>query len=72
MLTVYSKPGCTQCVSLKTALDKRGIAYREIDVSVDPEALRHVTDELGYRQMPVVETADDHWCGYRMDKMLTL
>lgn len=68
MLTVYSKPACVQCNATYRALDKRGITYTTVDITSDVQALEHVKD-LGYVQAPVVETADDHWSGFRPDKI---
>ena len=39
-----------------------------IDMSVDAEALELVKG-LGYLQAPVVVTDEDHWSGFRPDKI---
>lgn len=67
-ITVYTKPGCVQCNATFRALDKAGVDYRSVDVSQDPESLEHIK-QLGYMQAPVVETNDDHWSGFRPDKI---
>lgn len=68
---VFSKPACHQCKGTYASLEKKGIRYEIIDVTEDEEALAHVL-ALGYAQMPVVETATDHWSGLRPDKLMTL
>ncbi|MDP0926750.1 glutaredoxin-like protein NrdH [Paracoccus onubensis] len=70
-ITVYSKPACVQCTATTRALSARGIAFDLIDLTKDDEAMARVT-ELGYRQAPVVMTADDHWAGFRPDKISAL
>lgn len=65
-ITVYSKPECVQCNATKRALDKQGLDYEVIDVSVDAAALEYVKS-LGYLQAPVVMAGDQHWAGYRPD-----
>lgn len=70
-VTVYSKPSCVQCNATYRALRKKGIAYTVVDVTEDPQAYRHVV-ELGYQQVPVVETQQEHWSGYRPDKITSL
>lgn len=70
-IAVYSKPSCVQCTATYRALDKQGIEYDIFDVSVDEKALEAVK-ELGYLQAPVVVTEDDHWSGFRPDKISTL
>ena len=70
-ITVYSKPACVQCTATYRALDKQGIEYEIFDVSVDEKALETVK-ALGYLQAPVVVTEDDHWSGFRPDKIASL
>lgn len=67
-ITVYTKPRCVQCDATKRALDKKGIAYQTVDMAQDLQALEYVKS-LGYQQAPVVITADDHWAGFRPDKI---
>lgn len=67
-ITVYSKPQCPQCEATYRALDKQGLDYRKIDVTEDAEALEYIKS-LGYQQAPVVMTADDHWSGFRPDRI---
>ena len=68
LVTVYSKPNCVQCNATYRALDDKGIPYTVIDMSQDPEALAAVK-ELGYLQAPVVVLGQDHWSGFRPDKI---
>ena len=70
-ITVYSKPDCPQCVQTKRILEREGHVFNEVDVTEDAAALARVK-ELGYLQAPVVETGDDHWSGFRPDKILAL
>lgn len=69
-VTVYSKPRCVQCEATKRALTKAGINYDEVDLTTNPDLIAWITDELGYAQAPVVVVDDDnHWCGFRPDKI---
>ncbi|GAA3286232.1 glutaredoxin-like protein NrdH [Nesterenkonia halobia] len=70
-VTVYTKPACVQCNATYRALDKNGVEYTSVDVSQDAEALEHVR-ALGYMQAPVVVTENDHWSGFRPDKISAL
>lgn len=65
---VYSKPACVQCNATYRALDGKGIDYEVVDMSEDLSALEYVK-ELGYFQAPVVVTDEDHWSGFRPDKI---
>ena len=70
-ITVYSKPLCVQCDATKRALNKAGIAYDVVDITEDAEALAKVKS-MGYVQAPVVMTGEDHWAGFRPDKIKAL
>lgn len=70
-VTVYTKPACVQCNATYRALDKKGIAYQSVDLSHDPAALERVRS-LGYMQAPVVVTEQEHWSGFRPDKIEAL
>jgi glutaredoxin-like protein NrdH len=72
VVTVYTKPACSQCRMTFLALDKKGISYESVDVTTSPEALEYITEDLGYSQAPViVVNADEenHWSGFRPDKL---
>lgn len=67
-VTVYTKPGCVQCNATFKALDKAGIEYTEINVATDSDALAYV-QSLGYLAAPVVFAGQDHWSGFRPDRI---
>ncbi|MCI6205627.1 MAG: glutaredoxin-like protein NrdH [Corynebacterium glucuronolyticum] len=67
-ITLYTKPACMQCRATKRALDKAGLNYTVVDISMDDEARDYVM-ALGYLQAPVVTVDDDHWSGFRPDRI---
>ena len=71
MIIVYSKPACVQCTATTRELDKKGIRYEYVDLTKDAGAMTKIRD-LGYMQAPVVMTEDDHWAGFRPDKIAQL
>jgi glutaredoxin-like protein NrdH len=70
-ITVYSKPACVQCNSTYRKLDKHGVVYDTVDVSKDQAAFDFV-QSLGYAQVPVVVTEDQHWSGFQPDMIEAL
>ncbi|ORA29285.1 redoxin NrdH [Mycobacterium aquaticum] len=70
-ITVYTKPACVQCNATYKALDKQGLNYRIIDITLDSEARDYVM-ALGYLQAPVVVAGDEHWSGFRPDRIKAL
>jgi glutaredoxin-like protein NrdH len=71
VVTVYTLPACVQCDSTKRSLKKNNIPFQEVDLSQDPDALEMVR-ELGYTAAPVVMAGEDHWSGFRPDKLAAL
>jgi len=67
-ITVYSTPSCVQCKATYRALDKQGVPYEVVDVTTDAQALAMVHG-LGYVQAPVVVAGDEHWSGFRPDRI---
>jgi glutaredoxin-like protein NrdH len=70
-ITVYTKPACVQCTATYKALDKQGITYDKVDITLDAEARDYVM-ALGYLQAPVVVAGDSHWSGFRPDRIKAL
>ncbi|MEY3029207.1 MAG: glutaredoxin-like protein NrdH [Actinomycetota bacterium] len=70
-VTVYTLPACVQCDSTKRMLQRNEIEYEEVDMSQDPIALEMVKT-LGYTAAPVVVAGDDHWSGFRLDRIQAL
>jgi glutaredoxin-like protein NrdH len=60
-----------QCTATYKALDKQGITYDTVDISLDAEARDYVM-ALGYLQAPVVVTENEHWSGFRPDRIKAL
>lgn len=72
IFTLMSKPGCVQCNATLRHFESKGLVenrdFMVIDVTQDAEALQRLVD-LHYAQAPVVFFANDHWSGYRPDKI---
>lgn len=70
-ITVYTKPACVQCNATKKALDRAGLDYNLVDISLDEDARDYVM-ALGYLQAPVVEVDGEHWSGFRPERIRSL
>lgn len=71
-ITVYTKSSCQQCVQTKRVLDKEGLEYSEVNIEDDMDARQYVTGDLGYVQAPVVVAGDEHWAGFRPQRIKDL
>ena len=67
-ITVYSKPACVQCTATTKELDRKGIAYDYVDITQDSDAMDYIMG-LGHKQAPVVVVGEEHWAGFRPDKI---
>lgn len=70
-ITIYTKPACVQCNMTYKALDKAGIDYITVDITADDSARDYVI-ALGYLQAPVIVAGNDHWSGFRPDRIKQL
>ena len=71
-IPVYTKPACVQCNATKKDLDRAGLDYNLVDISVDDEARDYVM-ALGYLQAPVIYAGpNNHFSGFRTDRIKAL
>jgi glutaredoxin-like protein NrdH len=70
-VTVYTLPSCVQCEQTKKTLNKSGVSYEVVDLSQNEDAYEMVKG-LGYQSAPVVVAGDEHWSGFRPDRLSAL
>ena len=59
-IRVYSGPNCPYCDKAKALLRRKGVEFEEIDVQVDPEAMKQVIEKTGKRTIPQIFIDDFH------------
>jgi glutaredoxin 3 len=60
-IEIYTTPMCPYCHAAKRLLDRKGAAYREIDVSRDPSLRAAMTQRAhGQRTVPQIFIGDTH------------
>lgn len=58
---IYTTPICPYCHAAKRLLDRKGVRYREIDVSRDPNLRAAMTQRAhGRRTVPQIFIGDTH------------
>jgi glutaredoxin len=55
ILNVYSTEWCPDCWAAKRVLDEKGIAYNEIDIDGNPDAVEVIVAARGKRVVPTLE-----------------
>ncbi len=68
---VYGVAGCVACDATCRSFDKKGVHYDYVDLGLDSVAAEYVAS-LGYKEAPVVIAGDDHWSGFRPDRINAL
>lgn len=61
---VYSGPDCPYCAKAKALLRKKGVEFEEIDVGLDPDAMKQVIKQTGRRTIPQIFIGDFHIGGF--------
>ena len=60
-IEIYTTPWCGYCARAKALLDRKGVAYEEIDVTSTPGAReRMITRAAGRRTVPQIFVDDRH------------
>ena len=67
-VTVYTKPNCVQCDATKRHLDRLGIDYDTVDITIDTASFDMLIDK-GFKAAPVVIADNAEWAGYQPDKI---
>jgi glutaredoxin-like protein NrdH len=70
-VVIYTLPSCVQCDTTKRMMQKINVEYREVDLSVNEEAYQMVK-ALGYSAAPVVVAGEEHWSGFRPERIQSL
>lgn len=52
-IEVYTAEGCPHCVELKKLLDKKGIAYEEVDIFNTPDKAKELLDTMKTFALPL-------------------
>ncbi len=53
-VTIYSTPTCGYCTLAKDFLQEKGVAYTDIDVSVDQKKAQEMVEKTGQMGVPVI------------------
>ncbi len=58
---IYTTPICPYCQAAKRLLDRKGVTYREIDVSRDPDLRQAMVQRAnGRRTVPQIFVGETH------------
>jgi glutaredoxin 3 len=61
---VYSQPFCGYCTAAKRLLDRKGVAYTEVDVMLDPGKRAEMIERSGRQTVPQIFFGERHIGGF--------
>ncbi|MFH1631608.1 MAG: glutaredoxin family protein [bacterium] len=71
-IIVYSTPHCPFCKSVKKFLDKHGVEYKDIDVSVERDMANEMIEKSGQMGVPVIDIDGEIVVGFDEKKLRDL
>lgn len=54
LVRIYTTSYCPYCFRAKALLDRKGVAYQEVDVTGDDEARERLVEATGMRTVPQI------------------
>jgi glutaredoxin-like YruB-family protein len=72
-VVIFTHPDCPPCHVVKLFLTEKGVVYEERDITIDPEAVRELTEKYGSHSTPTLIIGDDVMIGFnpaRLDEIL--
>lgn len=59
-IEIYTSPFCGFCAAAKRLLEKKGVAYREIDVMMKPSMRKEMVERSGSGTVPQIFVNGEH------------
>ena len=56
---VYTTDPCARCINAKALLERRGIAYREVNLAKDPDGRAELARRTGMLTFPQILVGDE-------------
>ena len=53
-VVIYTTTYCPYCHAAKALLHRKGVKYKEIDVTKDPVKKRRIMEEIGWETVPII------------------
>lgn len=64
---LYVKEGCPYCARMAEDLNKKGAAFKKVDIDRDAAALREIKGKYGATKVPVLVDGDQVTIGFQGD-----
>lgn len=70
---IFTHPDCPPCHIVKLFLTEKGVVFEERDITLDPGAVRELTEKYGSHSSPTLIIGDEVMIGFnpeRLDEIL--
>jgi glutaredoxin 3 len=71
-ITVYTNSSCPYCIKLKKFLKDNGVNFKEINISVYPEAAKELKNKTGQTGVPVTIFGNHKIVGFDENRLRNL
>jgi len=61
---MYTQALCGYCAAARALLERKGVSFEEIDVTMDPAERRQMTERTGRRTVPQIFVGERHVGGF--------
>lgn len=68
-IILFSTPACVYCHTLKKYLEKKGVEFKEIDITEDEEAKEEMVKNTEQMGVPVLKVDDQYIIGFDKKKI---
>lgn len=72
-VVLFTQPDCPPCHVVKRFLEERGVAFEERDITLEPAALRDLTEKYSSHSTPTLIIGEEVMIGFnpeRLDEIL--
>jgi glutaredoxin-like YruB-family protein len=72
-VVIFTQPDCPPCHVVKLFLQERGVAFEERDITLDPAAVRDLTEKHNSHSTPTLVIGEEVMIGFnpeRLDEIL--
>jgi glutaredoxin-like YruB-family protein len=72
-VVIFTQPDCPPCHVVKLFLQERGVAFEERDITLDPAAVRDLTEKYNSHSTPTLVIGEEVMIGFnpeRLDEIL--
>ena len=72
-VVIFTQPDCPPCQVVKLFLEEKGVVFEERDISLDPSAVRELTDQYNSHSTPTLVIGKEVMIGFdpeRLDEIL--